>query len=241
MNKNSSIQSHVEVGEQVVYFSYAHGSYAEFTPVAEHQLFKVPEGVPLDVATSLLVQGLTAHYLTTSTYPLQNGQTVLVHAAAGGTGRLICQLARLRGARVIGTVGSRDKVRLASEVADHVITTEELAGRRRGGGTMREEGGDDVDAEGGGEAGPLTDAAVVAEYLAAAIRAVTGGDGVDVVYDGVGKATFALSVAALKPRGMLVLFGNASGLPPDIPVTSEDNCGWPSSVCQLFLLKKKNV
>jgi NADPH2:quinone reductase len=126
-----------------------------------------------------MLQGMTAHYLLNSTYPVRDGETVLVHAAAGGVGQLLVQLAKAKGARVIGTVGSAAKVAVAQGVgADDVIRYDEV--------------GD----------------------VAAAVRALVP-DGVDVVYDGVGKATFEWSLASLRRRGMLALFGAASGhVPP---------------------------
>ena len=146
--------------------------------MAAKDLVPVPDEVTLDQAAAVLLQGLTAHYLTHSTYPIQQGDTVLVHAAAGGTGQLIVQLAKRRGARVIGTVSTEAKERQARAVgADEVIRYTEQ----------------DVTTE---------------------VRRLTGGEGVPVVYDGVGAATFDVSLACLRPRGMLVLFGQSSGVVP---------------------------
>ncbi len=135
----------------------------------------VPAAVDARTAAAVLLQGMTAHYLCTSTYPLKPGDTCLVHAAAGGVGLLLVQMAKQRGARVIGTVGTEEKARLAREAgADEVVL---------------------YDRE---------------DFLAAA-KAATGGRGVEVVYDGVGKATAAKSLDCLAPLGMMVFFGNASG------------------------------
>jgi len=130
-----------------------------------------------------MLQGLTAHYLTTDTWPLRPGETALVHAAAGGVGLLLVQLAKRRGARVFATVGDDAKAELA-----------------------RAAGADAV-------------CVYAREDFAAAARAFTGGRGVDVVYDGVGRATWEGSLASLRPRGLLASFGNASGpVPPVAPL-----------------------
>jgi NADPH2:quinone reductase len=141
-----------------------------------------PDGLDPELAAAAMLQGMTAHYLVNSTYPVQPGDAVLVHAAAGGTGRLIVQQALDRGARVIATVGSAAKVAVARDAgADEVIRYDEVAD------------------------------------VAAAVRDVVP-DGVHVVYDGVGKATFDASLASLRRRGMLVLFGGASGQVPPFDV-----------------------
>jgi NADPH2:quinone reductase len=159
------------------------GAHASAALVDEAQAVHVPEGVELETAAAAILQGTTAHYLLNSTYPLGKDETALIQPAAGGTGQLLVQLAKAKGARVIAAVGSQHKARIAADLgADEVIRY------------------DDVD------------------DLAAAVRAANGGSGVDVVYDGVGKATFDSSLAALHRRGMLVLFGAASGpVPPFDP------------------------
>jgi NADPH:quinone reductase len=163
----------------VVASAAAAGSHAEFALVAAAEAVPVPDTVPAEVAAAAMLQGITAHYLVTSTYPLAGGETVLVHAAAGGVGQLLVQLAKRKGARVIATVGSERKV--------------EIARRRGADEVIRYDAVDD---------------------LAAAVRALAP-RGVDVVYDGVGQATFEASLASLRPRGMLVLYGAASGpVPP---------------------------
>ena len=150
-------------------------------PVA--QVVAVPAGVTSAQAAAVLLQGLTAHYLTTDTWPLRAGEAALVHAAAGGVGLLLVQLAKRRGARVLATVGDDAKAALA-----------------------RDAGADAV-------------CVYAREDFAAAARAFTGGRGVDVVYDGVGKATWEGSLASLRPRGLLASFGNASGpVPPVAPL-----------------------
>jgi NADPH2:quinone reductase len=164
-------------GDRVAY-AMVRGSYAEYARVPATQLLRLPDGVPLDVAAAVLLQGLTAHYLTRSVYALKAGDTCLVHAAAGGTGLLLVQMARQRGARVFGTTSTPAK-------ADIVRTA----------------GADDVFVHGEHD-------------FAAEARRLTDGRGVDVVYDGVGKATFDRSLDSLRVRGMMVLFGASSGAVP---------------------------
>ncbi|MET8339815.1 quinone oxidoreductase [Streptosporangium canum] len=153
------------------------GSYAERTVVPASRLLAVPDGVTADVAAAVMLQGMTAHYLTHSTYEVKPGDDVLVHAAAGGMGLLLTQVAKLRGARVIGTVSTEEKEQLA-----------------------RQAGADEVLRYGG---------------FSEAVRELTG-SGVHVVYDGVGAATFDGGIASLRPRGMMALYGQASG--PVAPV-----------------------
>jgi NADPH:quinone reductase len=165
-----------------VAWTMARGSYAEYQAVPVTALVHVPAHLSLDDAAASMLQGMTAHYLTHSTFPLEKGHTALVHAAAGGTGRLIVQMAKLRGARVIATAGSPTKAEVA-----------------------REAGADDVIL--------YNDADFLAE-----VKRLTDGVGVHVVYDGVGKATFEKSIDSLRPRGMMVCFGNASGPVPPMDV-----------------------
>jgi NADPH2:quinone reductase len=151
------------------------GSYAESMLLPADRAVTLPAALDTRVAAALMLQGMTAHYLCTSTFPLAKGHTCLVHAAAGGVGLLLVQMAKRRGARVIGTVGSEAKARLAREAgADEVILYTQ-------------------------------------EDFLAAVKRTTGGRGVDVVYDGVGKDTAEKSLDCLAPRGMMVFFGNASG------------------------------
>jgi NADPH2:quinone reductase len=164
----------VAPGDRVGY-AMVRGSYAEYALVAEAQLVKLPDTVDFQSAAAAMLQGMTAHYLTHSTFPLAAGQTCLVHAAAGGAGRLIAQMAKARGARVLGTVSSAEKAAVAAAAGvDHAINYTETS----------------FDDE---------------------VRRITAGDGVDVVYDSVGRTTFEKSMACLRPRGMLVLFGQSSG------------------------------
>ena len=164
----------VAPGDRVAY-AMVRGSYADYAAVPESSLVKIPRTVDFESAAAAMLQGMTAHYLTHSTFPLNSGQTCLVHAAAGGTGRLIVQMAKLRGARVIGTVSTEEKAAVATRAGvDHPIVYTAA----------------DVESE---------------------VKRVTGGAGVDVVYDSVGRTTFEKSLACLRPRGMLVLFGQSSG------------------------------
>jgi NADPH2:quinone reductase len=169
--------SEVRVGDRVA-FASGSGTYAELVALPAARLVVVPEGVTTRQAAAVMLQGMTAHYLATSTYPLGPEDTCLVHAAAGGVGLLLCQFAKSRGARVFGTVSTEEKARRAREAgADQTIhyTTEDF----------------------------------VAET-----RRLTGGEGVQVVYDGVGRDTFEKSLDALAVRGTMVLFGQASGAVP---------------------------
>lgn len=161
------------------------GSYAELVAVPERSALVVPPGLDDQRAAALPLQGMTAHYLAVSTFPLERGHDVLLHAAAGGVGLLLTQLAAARGARVIGTVGSAEKEALARAAgAADAIRYRELS---------------DLTAE-----------------LPALVRDLTGGRGVHVVYDSVGKDTFDASLASLRTRGTLVLFGGSSGQVPPV-------------------------
>ena len=161
-------------GDRVAYTSVL-GSYAEYAAVPADRLVRVPDNLQLEQAAAAMLQGMTAHYLVHTTYPLKKGETALVHAAAGGAGLLIVQMAKQLGARVIGTAGTAEKLRLARDAgADEVINYREQ----------------DFEAE---------------------TKRLTGGKGVDVVYDGVGQSTFDKDFNVLRPRGYLVLFGAASG------------------------------
>lgn len=171
----------VSVGQRVAYTSQP-GAYADFAVVATRALVPIPDDVDTRMAAAVMLQGMTAHYLTKSTYPLKAGETALIHAAAGGVGQLLVQIARRQGARVIGTVSTEEKARLAREAgADEIIL--------------------------------YTQTDFVQET-----RHLTGGAGVHVVYDSVGKTTFEGSLDALRPRGTLILFGRSSGpVPPFDP------------------------
>lgn len=164
----------VRQGDRVAWAGLT-GAYAEFAVVPADRLVRVPNDVPLNVAAAVMLQGMTAHYLTRSTYPLKNGDRCLVHAAAGGVGLLLVQIAKKLGAFVIGTAGSDEKAELARGAgADHVIV-------------------------------------YTREDFVAATKRLTSNAGVDVVYDSVGKTTFNGGLDVLKPRGMMVLFGQSSG------------------------------
>ena len=172
----------VKPGDRIAYTGGL-GAYAEYATVPANRLVKLPEKFAARDAAAAMLQGMTAHYLTRSTYPLAAGETALVHAAAGGVGLLLVQMAKRIGARVIGTAGTEEKAKLAREAgADEVI----LYSR---------------------------------EEFAPAVRRLMDGKGVHVVYDGVGKDTFMGSLSVLRPRGMMVLYGGASGpVPPFDPM-----------------------
>lgn len=173
----------VGVGDRVAMAGLAMGSYADKMAVHARHLVDVPADVSLDAAAAVLEQGLTAHYLCHSTYALQAGDVALVHAGAGGVGRLLTQMAKRIGATVISTVSTNEKAEMSRSVgADHVVLYTER--------DFREEA-----------------------------MTVTDGQGVDVVYDSVGKSTIDESLASLKPRGMMVLYGAASGVVQTVPVS----------------------
>lgn len=167
----------VKAGDRVAWSSIL-GSYAEYAAVPAERLVQVPQGVSDQQAAATMLQGMTAHYLVYDTFPLKRGQTALVHAAAGGVGLLLVQLAHNLGARIIGTVSTDEKAKLARQAgADEVILYTQT----------------DFEAE---------------------TKRLTGGRGVDVVYDSVGKTTFEKGLNVLRPRGMMVLFGGSSGAVP---------------------------
>lgn len=162
----------IRPGEVVVY-SNVQGSYAEYAVVPADKLVKVPMGLNPKIAVAGMLQGMTAHYLAHSTYPLKAGETCLIHAGAGGVGLLLIQMAKMIGATVITTASTEEKRSLAKEAgADHAMPYE----------------GFDQKA-----------------------REITGGKGVDVVYDGVGQSTWEGSLNSLRIRGMLALYGQSSG------------------------------
>jgi NADPH2:quinone reductase len=173
----------VKVGDRVAW-SGLQGSYAEYAAMPVDRLVPVPDGVSERQAAAAMLQGMTAHYLSHDTFPLKPGQTALVHAAAGGVGLLLVQMAHNIGARVIATVSTEEKAELARAAgADEVILYTQA----------------DFEAE---------------------VRRITGGKGVDVVYDSVGKTTFEKGLNIIRPRGMMVLFGGSSGaVPPFDPIT----------------------
>jgi len=174
-----SLVKNVKVGDRVAW-SGALGSYAEYIASPEEHLVPVPKPITDEQATAAMMHGLTAHYLVNDAHKLKAGETALVHAAAGGVGLLVVQLAHAIGARVIGTVSSEEKGKIAREAgADAVIVFTKQ----------------DFEPE---------------------VKRLTGGKGVDVVYDGVGKATFEKNLNVMKLRGMLVLYGMSSGPVPPV-------------------------
>jgi NADPH2:quinone reductase len=165
----------VKPGDRVAY-CIVRGSYAEYAYVPAWRLVRLPDDVPMPIGTALMLQGLTAHYLTHSAYRIEPGTVALVHAAAGGVGQLLTQLVKLRGGTVIATAGSEEKAAIAtSRGADHVILYRQTDFRERA-------------------------------------RELTGGRGVDVVYDAVGRDTIAGSIRSLRKRGVCINYGGASGL-----------------------------
>ncbi|MBV8478640.1 MAG: quinone oxidoreductase [Acidobacteria bacterium] len=172
----------VQPGERVAYTSVL-GAYAEYAAVAADRLVKIPPPISDQQGAAAMLQGMTAHYLAHDTFPLKRGDTSLIHAAAGGVGLLLVQIAHQIGARVIGTVSSTEKGDLARQAgADEIILYTHS----------------DFESE---------------------TRRLTHGKGVDVVYDSVGKTTFAKGLNTLRPRGMMVLFGGSSGaVPPFDPL-----------------------
>ncbi|MGA2327428.1 MAG: quinone oxidoreductase [Bryobacteraceae bacterium] len=166
--------SEVAAGDRVAY-CLARGAYAEYAIVPSSVLVKLPDEIDFPTAAAAMLQGLTAHYLAISTYPLKEGDTALVHAAAGGVGLLLVQIAKMRGARVLGTVSTQAKADLALEAgADGVMFYTRQ----------------DFEPE---------------------VRRLTSGRGVDVIYDSVGASTLMKGLNSLRPRGMMVSFGQSSG------------------------------
>lgn len=173
----------LKVGDRVAWSGLL-GSYAEYSAIPAEKLVPIPSGVTDQQAAAVMLQGMTAHYLSYDTYPLKRGETALVHAAAGGVGLLLVQMAHNIGAHVIGTVSTDEKAKLALDAgADEVILYTQA----------------DFEVE---------------------TKRLTGGKGVDVVYDSVGKTTFEKGLNILRPRGMMVLFGGSSGAVPLLdPIT----------------------
>lgn len=173
----------VRPGDRVAYAGGPVGAYSQVRCLPAHRLLKLPQTIDCRTGAAMMLQGLTSAYLLRRTYCVQPGDTVLIHAVAGGVGLIACQWAKALGATVIGTVSTEAKAELARQHGcDHVIfyTREDIVQR---------------------------------------VREVTGGEGVAVVYDGVGKDTFMASLDCLRPRGMMVTFGNASGaVPPFDPL-----------------------
>jgi NADPH2:quinone reductase len=171
--------SEVRAGDRVAWAGPL-GSYASHQLIPASRLVPVPRGVDMKTAAAAMLQGMTAHYLVTDTFPLRPGHMCLIHAAAGGVGQLFCQLASRAGAHVIGTAGGPEKVRAAKEAGAHEVIDYRTQ---------------DFETE---------------------VKRITGGAGVHVVYDSVGKDTWERSLRSLRTRGMLVLFGQSSGSVPPI-------------------------
>lgn len=169
--------SELSVGDRVAW-SAAQGSYADRVAVDAERAVPVPNGVSSELAAAALLQGMTAQYLATDTYPVRPGDDVLVHAGAGGVGLLLTQIVKQLGGRVIATTSTDEKAELAREAG-----AEETIGY---------------------------------DNFAEQVRELTGGEGVAVVYDGIGKTTFEGSLSSLKPRGYMVLYGAASGQAPPV-------------------------
>jgi len=165
-------------GDRVAYAGGPLGAYSEARNIAACELVKLPDALSFEQGAAVMMQGLTAQYLLRRTYRVQPGDTILIHAAAGGVGLIVCQWAKALGATVIGTVSSDEKAELArSHGCDHPIVTSR-------------------------------------EKVSVRVREITAGEGVPVVYDSIGKDTFMDSLACLRPLGMMVSFGNASGPVP---------------------------
>lgn len=172
----------VSIGDRVAYTG-AGMSYAEKVCVPSWRLVKVPDGMDVEVGAAAMLQGMTAHYLAFTTYPLKATDTALIHSGAGGVGLLLIQMAKMAGARVITTVSTKEKSAIAQDAgADHTILNSE-------------------------------------QNVADEVMKITKDQGVQVVYDAVGKETFEGSVASLSPRGYLVSYGAASGPVPPVPLS----------------------
>jgi NADPH2:quinone reductase len=171
----------VDTGERVAWVAVP-GSYAERVAAPREKVVPVPDGVSSEIAAAALLQGMTAHYLAADSYPIENGDWVLVHAAAGGVGLFLTQIATLRGGRVIATTSTEEKAALAREAgAAETIGYDGFVER---------------------------------------VREITGGDGVAVVYDGIGKTTFHDGLKALRPTGRMILYGAASGQPDPLDLAT---------------------
>ncbi|HVW83727.1 MAG TPA: quinone oxidoreductase [Bryobacteraceae bacterium] len=167
----------VKPGDRVAWAMHR-GSYGEYAVVPSAQLVRLPDGLDFNTAAAAMLQGMTAHYLTHSSFPLKKGDKCLIHAAAGGAGRLAVQMAKMLGATVYGTAGTDQKAEIAKSAgADEVIV-------------------------------------YTRQDFVAEVKRFTDGKGVDVVYDSVGASTFLKGLDLIRPRGMMVLFGQSSGAVP---------------------------
>lgn len=175
-----SLVTDLRVGQRVGWFSGGQGSFADAVVVAADRTIPLPDDVDDETAAAVLMQGVTAQYLATDTYPIRSGDPVLVHAAAGGVGQLLTQIAKIRGGWVIGTVSTDAKAEVARAAgADETLLYDDFAAR---------------------------------------VQDLTSGTGAAVVYDGVGATTFDGSLASLRPRGVLVIYGTASGPTPPLEI-----------------------
>lgn len=175
--------SEIAVGDRVAYAGIPPGAYAEIRRIPAHRLVKLPDGISTSQGAAMMLQGMTARYLLKGCYDVKKGDVILIHAAAGGVGSIVCQWANFLGATVIGTVGSPEKAEIARlNGCDHPILYNE-------------------------------------EDFAAKAREITAGKGVDVVYDSVGQETFMQSLDCLRPLGLLVSFGQASGSVPPVDIS----------------------
>jgi NADPH:quinone reductase len=171
----------LKIGDRIAYGTGAVGAYAQVRNVLANRVIKLPKAISDETAAGMMLKGMTVRYLLRATYKVKRGETILLHAAAGGVGLILSQWAKALGVKVIGTVGSEEKMAVAmAHGCAHVINS-------------------------------------ALENVVARVKEITGGKGVPVVYDGVGQATLITSLDCLKPRGLLVSFGNASG-----PVKSFD-------------------
>ncbi|MFC1882005.1 quinone oxidoreductase [Thermodesulfobacteriota bacterium] len=168
----------VAVGDRVAYAGIPPGAYAQVRRITAHRLVKLPDGISFEQGAAMMLQGMTARYLLRGCYDVKKGDTILIHAAAGGVGLIVCQWAKHLGATVIGTVGSPDKAELArAHGCDHPVLYKD-------------------------------------EDFSSRAREITDGKGVDAVYDSVGQTTFMQSLDCLRPMGIMVSFGQSSGMVP---------------------------
>jgi NADPH2:quinone reductase len=196
----------VKPGDRVAWAMFR-GSYAEYAAVPSKILVRIPDHVDFKTAAAAMLQGMTAHYLTHSTFPLDKSHTCLIHAAAGGTGGLAVQMAKLRGARVFGTVSTKEKAAIARENgADEVILYTEQ----------------DFEAE---------------------VKRLTNGQGLDVIYDSVGKTTFEKGLNCLRPRGTMALFGQSSGTisPVEAAALAKNSLYFTRPVLGAYLLTREEL
>lgn len=172
--------THLSAGQRVGWLTGGQGSFADAVVVAAGKAVAIPDEIDNEMAAAVLMQGVTAQYLATDTYPIQPGDPVLIHAAAGGVGQLLTQIAKIRGGMVIGTVSTEEKAQVArANGADHTLSYEDFATQ---------------------------------------VRELTDGTGVAAVYDGVGATTFEGSLESLRPRGVCVVYGTASGPTPPLEI-----------------------